>query len=484
VNDFWISNKEEESDDVIIKKLFNVLYTSQVFCDGMKIIIRDELQNAQKNTIFRENSVGISLLAFLWYQQDGIEFLKYIFEPLIPVAKRDTSLEIDTKRIESIDNINVKKNLEKIENIISQLLERIFTSSHVFPKSMQRCLNGLDTGISMRFPDMGLTIVGGILFLRLITPAILFPQKYNLINQEEITPHGTRALTLVGKILQAMANEQFFTDPPYNATNRFVRKNLPQWRSFFHTLVTGEQLKRQDSLISFGIENPEDLIAESNVNIYTTVCSFTQGKQYDMITKLLSLEKQLSVLEHQECDGYSWTMQKFKKSGVFMAKIFIELNTPIEKVYEKCHKDPNMWCKFSNQSAIYSYSDNLAVHYIEHSLPWPLKRREFLCLLWHEMINPNFAIFCATSMDYDTVKNPPPFIVPQLKKGNILAELSSGVILRKHDVDPNKCYYTHISHCDAKGNSKYTPNSVIKSTMQKKKYFEISKKVHQTMECD
>jgi hypothetical protein len=92
--------------------------------------------------------------------------------------------------------------------------------------------------VSLKFSDIGLSIVGGIMFLRLINPAIVSPIKYNIL--DEVTPDGQRGLLIVSKIFQRLANEEYFNEemePHMAFANRWIRKSLPKWRSVFYEFM-------------------------------------------------------------------------------------------------------------------------------------------------------------------------------------------------------------------------------------------------------
>lgn len=143
-------------------------------------------------------------------------------------------------------------------------------------------MRGVDRSLTLRFADMGLSLVGGLLFLRLINPAIIFPGKYNLINKDRLTPEGTRGLVISSKILQAMANETEFgrdKDPSMMIMNRFLRKFKDQWRSFFyklmvsvvHVVVTVRQ--QQQNIKFFGFFSVSDSFFSSCTFIFSLLSS-------------------------------------------------------------------------------------------------------------------------------------------------------------------------------------------------------------------
>lgn len=71
-----------------------------------------------------------------------------------------------------------------------------------------------------------------------------------------------RALVISSKILQAMGNEVEFSDEKDKSMmicNRFVRKNMPQWRAFFHKLmVSSRRIVREEERVAGELDEKRD----------------------------------------------------------------------------------------------------------------------------------------------------------------------------------------------------------------------------------
>jgi hypothetical protein len=362
-----------------------------------------------------------------------------------------------------------------------------------------------------------------VLFLRLITPAVLFPHKFGLIKEEEITNEGRRGLTIIGKILQTLANESEFPEPPFNASNRFIRSNLKQWRNYwFKALVKQNKLKKLLLLISFSQtksicsqtgrdlltgENslmddfsldPQDLITKSNHNVYNLICSFTQSKQRELILKILNLEKQASELPVTKAENYSYAFKKFKvsscsflslfhilrrphtfllffssyfqNSNIILSRMTVEIDCSVPQLYQRLgHHFDERSIMLCQSKVLHRYNENLSVRHAEYAYPWPFKRREYLTLDWSEIVEEeNFAVLLFMSVDYSQAPQPLPFKVPELKKGNIMAEVYAGYILRAHPQNRSKCIVNFVGYGDPKGNVKYAPKGMIRTAYEEK----------------
>ena len=61
-----------------------------------------------------------------------------------------------------------------------------------------------------------------------------------LILIDQLTIYGQKALLTISKILQRLANQEYFDEqmePHMIFANRFIRKALPQWNRSFHKFM-------------------------------------------------------------------------------------------------------------------------------------------------------------------------------------------------------------------------------------------------------
>lgn len=88
-------------------------------------------------------------------------------------------------------------------------------------------LQKIDKQLSKKF-ETGLSIIGGLLFLRFINPAIIFPERYGLVEEGYVTPEGRKTLVTAAKILQTLSNNELFNGelvrPSFVLTPCFRRK--------------------------------------------------------------------------------------------------------------------------------------------------------------------------------------------------------------------------------------------------------------------
>jgi GTPase-activator protein for Ras-like GTPase len=78
---------------------------------------------------------------------------------------------------------------------------------------------GKDHGLSP--PDVR-QVVGDLVFMRLIVPAVISPELYGIVQATRISPHARKNLTLVAKILQSVARGTDFSEPSLKAVSTLL----------------------------------------------------------------------------------------------------------------------------------------------------------------------------------------------------------------------------------------------------------------------
>ena len=89
-----------------------------------------------RNTLLRENSIGMTLITKFWYNKEGRSFLQNMVGPLSnSIGKSPNSLEVDSSRAEK--GVNVKANseilLKEISIFVNRLMEALEHNSE-FPE--------------------------------------------------------------------------------------------------------------------------------------------------------------------------------------------------------------------------------------------------------------------------------------------------------------------------------------------------------------
>ncbi len=76
----------------------------------------------------------------------------------------------------------MKKNIRTILDAVEQTVVRIMSDNNFFPDKFVTVLRKIDSSLSLKF-SIGTIVIGGLLFLRLVNPAVIFPQDYGFVEK-------------------------------------------------------------------------------------------------------------------------------------------------------------------------------------------------------------------------------------------------------------------------------------------------------------
>lgn len=82
------------------------------------------------------------------------------------------------------------------------------------------------------YPNSGLKAIGAFLFLRFMCPALIAPEGFDLIPSPP-SSEARRALCLIAKVLQNLANIHEFKEPYMLEFNSFVFDNAARLNEFY-----------------------------------------------------------------------------------------------------------------------------------------------------------------------------------------------------------------------------------------------------------
>ncbi|ELP86401.1 ras GTP-ase activating protein, putative [Entamoeba invadens IP1] len=156
-----------------------------------------------KEQLFRVNG-GITHFMSSFMRKEGLSVLENYINPIIQtVNSLPNVLEVDpvkTSQQEADQNVVTLMSILKEKVCKWEYLKSLLTPSLTFIFS---CIKN---EVSKKWPENSLIAIGGFLFLRFINPALVSPQRFGaqmvLANET-----GARTLILIGKIVQAMANQ-------------------------------------------------------------------------------------------------------------------------------------------------------------------------------------------------------------------------------------------------------------------------------------
>jgi neurofibromin 1 len=226
----------------------------------LKAALGEEIdRTATEEMVFRSNSFRTHLLS-VFGRTHGYEYLRSIMAPLITEMAnkpRGYSFEIDPSRLEPGESALV--NQHRLEEMAQAFIDQICSSAHRVPAVLRELCRHIRTLMDDRFPNSRYQGVGGFMFLRFISPAVVAPQIID-INLTGPGKELRRGLLLISKILQTLASNNFFPahkEPFMTSLNDFLKRNVWRVTTFLDQVSDArtdpERLLAADQPLGYGI---------------------------------------------------------------------------------------------------------------------------------------------------------------------------------------------------------------------------------------
>ncbi len=166
----------------------------------LKAAVEEEIQRtATEEMVFRSNSFCTTLLS-TFARTHGYDYLRSIMAPLITEFARKPagfSVEMDPSRVEP--GGSALKNQTALEEIAQAFIDAICSSAHRVPAVLRELCRHIRNVLDTRFPASRYQGVGGLMFLRFISPAVVSPHMID-INLTGPSKDLRRGLVLISKI--------------------------------------------------------------------------------------------------------------------------------------------------------------------------------------------------------------------------------------------------------------------------------------------
>ncbi|OCT90283.1 hypothetical protein XELAEV_18018895mg [Xenopus laevis] len=159
--------------------------------------------DGQDSLIFRENTIVTKAIEE-YMKMVGQTYLQETLGPFVSrIYASEDSHEVDPLRCSPED---LSENRGQLWKSCEEAVQSILQSQESFPSELLEIFSSWQVEVAMRGrPALGSRLVSASLFLRFLCPAILSPGLFNL-SAEHPHPLAARALTLVAKVLQNLAN--------------------------------------------------------------------------------------------------------------------------------------------------------------------------------------------------------------------------------------------------------------------------------------
>eukprot|EP00002_Diphylleia_rotans_P015068 TRINITY_DN2918_c0_g1_i1.p1 TRINITY_DN2918_c0_g1~~TRINITY_DN2918_c0_g1_i1.p1 ORF type:complete len:640 (-),score=115.45 TRINITY_DN2918_c0_g1_i1:482-2401(-) len=201
------------------------------------------------NTLFRTDSIATKMISSYM----TLHASQYLRDTLTPCLKRmlqnPKSYEVDPSRVAAGEFIQT--NMRNLDEICQQFIDAIIASLPHCPSEIRALCNKIYSTVSEKFHDKAIMAVTGIIFLRFMNPAIVFPDRAQLVH-EPIPKDMKRGLILISKVLQNLANGVEFGGKELYLLdmNEFIRLNQTRVIEFLHAIAApvGESLTPRTSI--------------------------------------------------------------------------------------------------------------------------------------------------------------------------------------------------------------------------------------------
>ncbi|KAJ3427978.1 neurofibromin [Anaeramoeba flamelloides] len=289
------------SDLEVLARNFPILLeTKKLNLQLLKLVITNEVdKTSYENTLFRRNSIASKLIT-AYTNRVGITYLKKVIRPIVVEMSRIVgSFEIDENKL--IKGENLSDNRERLKKYSIKIMNSILNSIRYCPLVLRDLASILCISSEMKFPQAKYLIISGFFFLRFISPTIVIPESFGII-QEKPTPRVRRGLLLISKIIQGIANLAPFKDESLKYLDDLVVHFEQKIKKFMDKLVEPVLVvklknKKLVTIIST-LENGQLLICKGNKLTldYEQISMeelYTNTQVFDYVPESFELEQQL-----------------------------------------------------------------------------------------------------------------------------------------------------------------------------------------------
>ena len=229
------SNLREDVAKCLIR-VFNGTFV-QFVCG----ILRQEIiESANIETLFRANSMGSKALDVYMKNVAGSYLQEVFLNVLKKIVQSNDPFELDPNRLSS--KSDSEENLGNLVKFIASIVDAIFSSVSKVPNVLKVIFASIQAAVTEKYPDSRnakYTSISGFMFLRLISPAIMGPNLFQL-NVGPLNETNLRKLKLIAKTIQNLGNlaefgkKEEFMEP----LNHFINARIPDMKRFIEQIST------------------------------------------------------------------------------------------------------------------------------------------------------------------------------------------------------------------------------------------------------
>ncbi|WWC73068.1 uncharacterized protein I206_107033 [Kwoniella pini CBS 10737] len=223
--------------DELSTLLFRVFEGKGALLGLMRALIEREVAlTNHESELFRANSITMRMLT-IFAKTYGYNYVRMTLQPLVLslIEKpAECSFELDPSKASGTDDID--RNADHLRLMCQALLDLICSSTPRVPLMFRAMCHHIWELVDDRFPDSRHSAVGSFIFLRFFCPAIVSPESIDLdVNPD--TRETRRALLLITKVIQNLANNVVFKELHMKVLNSFLSDNIRQVTKFLSDIA-------------------------------------------------------------------------------------------------------------------------------------------------------------------------------------------------------------------------------------------------------
>mmetsp|Transcript_15400 Transcript_15400/g.60190 ORF Transcript_15400/g.60190 Transcript_15400/m.60190 type:complete len:615 (+) Transcript_15400:196-2040(+) len=239
-------SEDEGAVEPLGEAIVDLFLVNDKMVELLEVVFKAEFatyKGAKQDTVLlRTDSAATTLMSKYLAKRAGKHLSKIVQPILERILQHPDGLEVDPCKNPDADHA---ANSNTILLLVQDLLDSIVASISTLPWDVLKVLAVICKMAEEAFSeDIGYQVIGSILFLRFICPALVTPLRYGIIlgNGEPMSIACRRAAVLVSKLLQNLVNgvEADGTKEAYMTTlNGFLgTKNQNKLREFYKSIVS------------------------------------------------------------------------------------------------------------------------------------------------------------------------------------------------------------------------------------------------------
>eukprot|EP01087_Luapelamoeba_hula_P009407 TRINITY_DN2423_c0_g1_i1.p1 TRINITY_DN2423_c0_g1~~TRINITY_DN2423_c0_g1_i1.p1 ORF type:complete len:1012 (-),score=151.84 TRINITY_DN2423_c0_g1_i1:143-3178(-) len=223
----------------------------------MQWAIRTEVEKTnERHSLFREDKLSAKFIgAYATYLCH--DYLVATLRPAIrKMCSTKQSYELDSRHLKSEKSEKERQqNFKRLRKLCQAIVDAVIASRPLCPVPIEQLAYSLNEEVNRKFESAGEGCVSSFIFLRFFLPAVVAPDVQGIVKNPP-TDEARRALILVSKTLQTMANNLRFEDNQAHLLplNEFIDSNQRNMMEFLHSLIVPTSARGAGS----GIRRPSD----------------------------------------------------------------------------------------------------------------------------------------------------------------------------------------------------------------------------------